>query len=117
MPEMLGAIEDACDVDERLRRIARQHAPREPPYAPPAPPPQRLRACTETALAAADDAQRCRRAECRRARPESAVSLWLAGKRPYPGQLPYALEQLPYALEQLAGADTAARIMGLIPSR
>jgi hypothetical protein len=41
---------------------------------------------------------------------ESAVSLWLAGKRPYP-------DQLPYALEQLLDADTAARIIRLIPPR
>jgi hypothetical protein len=36
VPEVLGAIQDACDVDSRLIRIARRSPPREPPYEPPA---------------------------------------------------------------------------------
>jgi hypothetical protein len=111
VPEMLGAIEDACDVDERLQRIARQRAPREPPYAAPAAPAQRRGSTpARNALAAVGSTLNDVAELMPAGATESAVSLWLAGKRPYP-------DQLPYALEQLLDADIAARIIRLIPPR
>jgi hypothetical protein len=111
VPELLGAIEDACDVHERFQRIARQPAPREPPYAPPAPPPQRRgSAPAKNALAAAgltlNDVAELMPAGA----SESAVSFWLSGRRTYP-------DELPYVLEQLTGFDTARQIVALIKSR
>jgi hypothetical protein len=106
VPEVLGAIEDACDVDKRLRRIARRPPPREPAYAPRVPRPGSSPALIALAEAGwtLSDVARLMSASA----SESAVSLWLAGKRPYP-------DELPDVLKQLVDAETAARIISRIP--
>jgi hypothetical protein len=111
VPEILGAIEDTCDMDERLLRIVRRGPPRDPPYAPPAPRARRLGpGPAQNALAEAGSTLNDVAELMPAGASVAAVSLWLAGKRPYPAQLPDVLEQL-------VDAETAARIISLIPSR
>jgi len=108
VPEILGAIEDTVDVDERLVRIARWRGPEDSPYEPPAPRKGRrgaapaLNALNEAGSTLGDVAELADATE-------SAVSHWLAGRHPYP-------ERLPGVLERLAGAETAAQIVALIPA-
>jgi hypothetical protein len=103
--EILGVIEDTCQVDGRLHRIARRPPPRDPPYEPP-PPPNKY-GPAQNALAAAgatlNDVAELMPAS------ESAVSRWLTGNRPWP-------DRLGEVLEDLIGEADAVRVLALIPS-
>ncbi len=109
--ELLGAIEDSCDVDERLIRIASRSAPPDLSYVPPAPGQRRGRPGSPAlkALAEAGPTLKDVAESMPRGGHVSDVSKWLAGKRPYP-------EALVEVLEQLVDAETAARILSLIPA-
>jgi hypothetical protein len=109
VPELLGAIEDTCAVDQRLIRIAGRPAPHDPPYAPPATPVVRLGSCSARNALAEAGWTLSQLTELMPCCPSlSAVSKWFAGERTYP-------EALPDVLEDLVGADTAAGILALIP--
>lgn len=106
--EILGAIEDTCDVDERLITTARRRVRADPPYEPLAP--RRGRPGAAPALNALNEAGSTLASVAELAdASESAVSRWLKGDRPYP-------ERLPVVLDQLAGAAESARILALIPA-
>jgi excisionase family DNA binding protein len=110
-PQVLGSIEDACVVDPRLVRIARRSTPHDPPYVPPPARPRGRpgRAPAQNALAEAGQTLSDVAELMPGGASISAVSRWLAGDRPYP-------RQLPDALEELIGAELAARIIALIPA-
>ena len=108
--EILGAIEDTVDVDERLTTIARARqrvCAEDLPYTPPVartarPGSPALAALAEAGSKLTDVAELT-------GASVSACSRWLKGDRPYPAELPAALEQL-------AGAAAGAAILALIPS-
>jgi hypothetical protein len=107
VPEILGAIEDSCDVDERLRRIARPSPPRD------APAPVALRrgrgGGSPAAKALAEAGSTINAVAQAAGASTSAVSRWLTGEHAYP-------DQLPDVLEQLLGADAIWPILALIPA-
>jgi hypothetical protein len=110
VPELLGAIEDACAVDRRLCGIGRRALPGEDPYLAPAPVGSGRRAPPLAALGEAGVTLNDVAELMPGGASTSSVSRWLSGQRPVPAELPPVLERL-------VGAGEAARILALIPVR